>query len=93
MQVIKTRRFDDEFLEIYKFIAKDSEVNADNFREELDLKLESLSTFPYKYRKSSSQNDKNLRDLIFKGYVIPYKIYEDKILIIGIFNQNRWSLD
>lgn len=92
MLVIKTTRFDDEFLSIYDFIAKDSVLRADNFRDELDLRLQNLPNFPFKCRKSVKSNDENLRDLIFNGYVIPYKIYEDKILILGIFNQNSWNL-
>lgn len=92
MQVIKTFRFDNEFLKIYEFIAKDNVTNADNFRSEIDLKLENLPNFPYKCRKSLKSDDKNIRDLIHKNYVIPYKIYKDKILILGIFSQNEWNL-
>lgn len=41
---------------------------------------------PLKCRKSIYFDDENIRDLIFKGYVIPYKIDIDKkqITIIGI---------
>ena len=41
---------------------------------------------PFKYRKSIYWNDNNIRDLIFKGYVVPYKIdtTKNKIIIIGI---------
>ena len=40
----------------------------------------------FKCRKSIYFSDDNIRDLIFMGYVIPYKIYESKneIIIIGI---------
>ena len=44
---------------------------------------------PKKYRKSYYyHNDDNTRDMIFKGYTIIYKIYDDYINIIEIFNQN-----
>lgn len=41
---------------------------------------------PFKYRKSIYFNDNNIRDLIFKGYVVPYKIdtVKNQIIIIGI---------
>ena len=41
---------------------------------------------PFKYRKSIYFNDNNIRDLIFKGYVVPYKIdtAKNQIIIIGI---------
>lgn len=41
---------------------------------------------PLKYKKSIYFNDENIRDLVFKGYVVPYKIdtAKNKIIIIGI---------
>lgn len=92
MQISKTARFNEEFLIIYDFMAKDSVARADIFRDELELHLQDLQNFPYKYRQSTKSLDKNSRDLIFKGYVIPYQIYHEKIIILGIFNQNRWNL-
>jgi len=46
-----------------------------------------LDTFPYKYRQSYYYNDPQIRDLIFKGYTIPYLIDEkrDVIVILDIF--------
>ena len=43
---------------------------------------------PYKYRKSIYYNDYSIRDLIYKGYIITYKIETDKILILEII-KNR----
>ena len=41
---------------------------------------------PYKFRKSFYFDNEEIRDMIFKGYVIPYKIDKasDEIIIIGI---------
>lgn len=39
---------------------------------------------PLKYRKSIYFDDENIRDLVYLGYVVPYKIEKDKIVIIGI---------
>jgi plasmid stabilization system protein ParE len=46
---------------------------------------------PYIYRKKDS--DENLRELIYKGYTIPFEIDKEKnkIIILGIFNQNLWN--
>jgi len=41
---------------------------------------------PYKFRKSFYFDNEEIRDMIFKGYVIPYKIDKNRneIIIIGI---------
>ncbi|EAH7800308.1 type II toxin-antitoxin system RelE/ParE family toxin, partial [Campylobacter coli] len=43
-----------------------------------------------KFRKSTLFNDENIRDFIFKKYVIPYYIdsKNDKILLITIYKNN-----
>jgi len=40
----------------------------------------------YKYRKSIYFDDENIRDFIFKGYILPYKIdkLNDTLTILGI---------
>ena len=44
------------------------------------------------YRKRGAMDD-DTRELIFKGYTIPLYIdkEENKIFILGIFNQNLWE--
>ncbi len=69
-----------------KFISKDSKPRALNFKSEIDNEINNLDNMPYKFRKSIYFEDENIRDLIYKGYTIPYKIDEpqDTITIIGI---------
>ena len=43
------------------------------------------------YRKNPILDDESVRDLIFKGYVVPFQIYADKIEILGIYKQNIWK--
>ncbi|EAL2490596.1 type II toxin-antitoxin system RelE/ParE family toxin, partial [Campylobacter jejuni] len=52
--------------------------------------LKKLDFMPYKFRKSLAFDDENVRDFIFKGYVIPYKIDKEKdlIIILGIYKEN-----
>ncbi|EBD1930926.1 type II toxin-antitoxin system RelE/ParE family toxin, partial [Campylobacter jejuni] len=49
-----------------------------------------IDNMPYKFRKSTLFNDENIRDFIFKKYVIPYYIdsKNDKILLITIYKNN-----
>ncbi|RLA75203.1 MAG: type II toxin-antitoxin system RelE/ParE family toxin [Epsilonproteobacteria bacterium] len=60
------------------------------FKKQLDLAIGNLVYFPYKYRQSIHYNDKEVRDLIFKGYTIIYRIdiSKDQIAIVDIF---KWA--
>ncbi|NEW60833.1 type II toxin-antitoxin system RelE/ParE family toxin [Sulfurovum sp. bin170] len=68
------------------FIARDSLERAKQFQEELDDKVDDLVFFPYKFRQSRYFERDNFRDLIFKGYVVPYEIDKKKqtISVLGI---------
>ncbi len=94
MQIVKTERFEIELEEILDYIAQDSLENALNFLDELNNKILSLPEYPYKCRQSLKSENKNVRDLIFKGYVIPYRINFEKnqIEIVGIFSSNLWDI-
>ncbi len=94
MTLDKLPRFDDELEEIIQFIAEDSVNRALNFYDELILKIENIPINPWIYRKRQNTEDGNIRELIFKGYVIPFYIDKDsdKIVILGIFNQNLWDM-
>lgn len=86
MKILKAEKFNEELREILYFIAKDSKVNAKSFKNRLIEKIQSLSFMPYKFRKSIYFESDDIRDLVFKEYVIPYKIdtVENQIIIIGI---------
>lgn len=66
----------------------DSIQQAINFYDEITSKVLDVPSYPYIYRKKD--DDENLRELIYKGYTIPFKIDKEKskIIILGIFNQN-----
>lgn len=89
--IILTERFKSELKNIIDFISDDSILRAVNFRDELLDKIYLLPNYPRIYRKSIKFNDENIRDFIFKGYVIPYLIDDDKIVILGIYKRNLWS--
>lgn len=94
MQVHKTARFFEELEIIIDFIAQDSFDRAEKFKNCMDTKVNDLPSFPYKCRQSLKSNDKNVRDLIFMGYAIPYRIntIKKRIEILGIFSENKWVI-
>ena len=94
MLVLKqSDRFKEELETIVNFIALDSVNRALEFFDHIIAKLNQIPTNPYIYRKRISTNDENIRELIFKGYTVPFYIdkSDNKIIILGIFNQNLWE--
>ena len=87
MLVIRKREYLDELKKILSFIAQDSKYRARIFKKQLDLRIDNLSYFPYKYRQSFHHQNENVRDLIYKGYTIVYKINQksESIEVIDIF--------
>jgi len=86
MQAIKSKTFDAQLDTIIDFIASDSIDNALKFINDLEKNISALPHMPYKFRQSIYFNDPNIRDYIFKGYVIPYLIdvNEKQIVLLGI---------
>lgn len=87
MQVRKSNRFKNELKQIVKFIGGSNPKNAERFYYTLMGRLDSLLDHPKKGRA----NEDGGRELIYRGYTIPYLIDEENIVILGIFNQNEWS--
>lgn len=90
MQILQSENFTSQLNNILDFINTHSEFAKNEFKKDLKESLHNLKFMPYKYRQSISFNDKNIRDFIFKGYVIPYLIDKDNniILILAIFKSN-----
>ena len=89
----KSDRFKDEFEVIVDFIALDSINRALIFYDEIIAKINKIPDNPYIHRKRPSLNEDNVRELIHRGYTVPFEIdiKNNKIIILGIFNQNLWQ--
>ena len=87
-------RYADEFWqnlnEILDFISANSESNAQNFLNELKSKIMTITDMPYRFHKNLIANDDNIRDLIFKGYVISFEVDKKTIKILTIYKFNLW---
>ncbi len=86
MQIIYQPKFINSFNNIWDYITQDSKSRANKFKKEIKKLIENIHHMPYKCRKSIYFDDDNIRDLIFKGYTIVYKVDKSKeqITIIGI---------
>lgn len=83
-------RLQDSFLQKLNrqvaYISADKPGAARKFKDELIKRIKSLQYHPLKCRKSIYFDDPRIRDLIFKGYTITYKIDEalKQITVFGI---------
>ena len=86
MQILKRKKFNNDFSLILRFIALDSKNRAKTFKSEIVNAVNNLVYMPYKCRQSIYFEDESIRDLIYKGYTIVYKIDElkDTIIVIGM---------
>ena len=91
MVIRRTARFNRELKAVFDFIAKDNQDRAREFRNELIAKIERTAQTPFICRKSINFNDDEIRDLIFKGYVIPYLVDDEVIYVLGIYKANEWQ--
>ncbi len=89
MKIIETTKFKSELRDIAFYIKKDKLSASLNFVRELKKTINNLVNFPYKYRPSIYYDNKEIRDMTFKSYTIIYEIFENKIEILSIFNQNK----
>ncbi|WP_258864506.1 hypothetical protein [Helicobacter sp. MIT 01-3238] len=46
---------------------------------------------PYRFRQSTKIDDKNVRDMVFKGYVIIYAVEQECIKVLGIYKAKAWK--
>lgn len=78
MKLKLTQSFKNELNSQIRFIAKDKPQAARNFKNDLLHKLRKIPQMPYSHRKSIFFEDVEIRDLIFKGYIIVYRINKPK---------------
>ncbi len=95
MVIKRTSLFRQQFFDIVFYIAKDKVSASQNFKSDINKLIKELINFPFKYRKSYYYENENIRDLIYKGYSIIYKVDLEKseIVVLEIFNQNLPQLE
>ncbi len=76
------------FVEI---IAEDKPAAARKFQREIITACKEIQNFPHKHRKSIYFDDDNIRDMVYKGFVIIYKIDKEAIRVFAFVNRNDFS--
>jgi plasmid stabilization system protein ParE len=74
-----------------EFIAKDKPGAARKFKNKILSQIKALPRFPFKHRKSIYFEDDNIRELIFQGYKVVFKVdqSENAIYVFGFIKEGR----
>jgi plasmid stabilization system protein ParE len=77
--------FDQTFLDLLndqiRYIAKDKPLAAKKFKKELIQNLKKDLQFPFNFKKSIYFDNESIRDYVFKGYTIVYRIENENVEI------------
>ena len=76
-----------------EYISLDSPIRARKFKSDLLKRIKEIPENPYKYRKSIYFEEETIRDLIFKGYTIVFRITEENIEIFGFVKFQKEPTD
>ena len=83
MNIILKTSFLSRLANQVEFIAQDSPSQARKFKNDLFGRIRKIPKNPYLFRKSVYFDDTSIRDLIYKGYTIVFKITDDSITVFG----------
>lgn len=76
-------------IEIEEYISEDSPTRAQKFTNQIIQKAESLKKHPQKGRVVPEFSILELRELIYKNHRIVYKIGQDSLNILTVFESHR----
>ncbi len=76
-----------------QYILKDNPQAAKKFKRDLVAKIKSIPSNPLIFRKSIYFNDDSIRDLIFKGYTIVFRINNKQIEVFGFVKSQENPTD
>jgi mRNA-degrading endonuclease RelE of RelBE toxin-antitoxin system len=78
-------KFDDNFLYLIndqvRYIARDKPFAVKKFKVDLIQHLKKDLQFPYNFKKSIYFEDESIRDYVFKGYTIVYRIHNEQEIV------------
>ncbi len=91
MQINRSPRYKNNLFQILDYIAQDKLSASENFLNELDKLINNLPNFPFKFRRSKYFDNENIRDMIYNGYTIIYRVNKAKntIDIVRMFYKNK----
>jgi plasmid stabilization system protein ParE len=76
-----------------EYISLDSPARARRFKSDLFNRIKEIPSNPYQFRKSIYFEDETIRDLIFKGYTIVFRITKENIEVFGFVKHQKEPTD
>ena len=89
MKIKLTKSFQNRLLNQIEYIAKNNPLNARKFQEEIISHIRDIPLRLKSFRKSIYFNDDSIRELIFKGYTIVFRIKHDYIEVFGFIKYQK----
>lgn len=90
MKVKITKVFRDRLDKQLEYIARDKPGAARNFKTEIIKRIKEIPEMPFSYRKSIFFNRTDIRELIYKGYIVVFKVNQSNDTI-EVFGFTRWE--
>jgi len=90
MKVRITTSFRERLNQQVKYIAKDKPQAARDFKTDILKKIKEIPRRPLGFRKSIFFDRNDTRDMIYKGYIVVFKIDESKETL-EVFGFNKWE--
>ncbi len=83
-RILVTEEFQNDLIQLINYTSQDKPQTALKFKKEVLRKIKTLDAMPFRNRQSIYFNNKQIRDIIFKGYVITYLVEKDCIKVFSI---------
>lgn len=91
MTIVYSTELLDHLADYLQYIKDASgKVAAQKFQKALFEDIRLIGIYPLMYRKSLYFNDRNIRDITFKGYVVIYKIDKGKCTVLIMGKHKNW---
>jgi plasmid stabilization system protein ParE len=90
MKIVYKESFISRFENQLEYISLDSPSRARKFKDELLKRIAKAKRNPMQFRKSVYFDDPNIRDFIFKGYTIVFRINQDTIEVFGFLKFQKF---
>ena len=83
--------FSEKLAEVVEFISKDKPKAARKFKADLLKKVKALPQYPLQFKRSIYFEKDTIRDMVFKGYTVVYKVDVDNklILVFGLIKHQE----
>jgi addiction module RelE/StbE family toxin len=89
MKIVWTQPAVEDLHELHAYIARDSELYASGFVEQLLSAVEALENHPKLGRIVPEGNDESIRELLSQHYRLIYRVAKDHIEMLSVIHGSR----